>query len=118
MHEIYRCVVHKEMSVLDGSTELSRLLKAKPIYNCWARVAIAAVCAGVISMLGSVSSVQSISFTLINCFSFGGSFVDGLISGVFGAVLAFLQLRVAARSAMYSNIFECVGTTYSNSSLY
>lgn len=89
VHEIYKLVTHDEIGVLEGSAQLSAMLKAKPIYRVWQRILIAAVCAGVICPLG-----------------FSGSFVDGCIAALFGALLAFLQLRIAAKNAMYSNIFE------------
>ena len=39
-------------------------------------------------------------------FRFGGSVVDGLVSGAFGATLCFLQLYAARKNAIFSNIFE------------
>ena len=67
VHEVYREVLHEEITVIEGSTELSRLLKAKPIYNTWMRVLIAAGCAGVICLLGSVvlSSLRKIAHTTV-----------------------------------------------------
>jgi len=89
VHQIYRDVVHDEMSVEEGGVALSMLLKAKPIYNIAQRMCIAAMCAGIIAPMG-----------------FGGSFVDAFVAGAFGATLAFLQLYVARRNAVFSNIFE------------
>ena len=91
VHEIFRRVVHDEIGVQEGSSMLSEIMRAKPIYTDVQRIAIAFACAGIIAPLG-----------------FAGSFVDGWVSAFFGALLAFLQLRVATKNAMYSNIFECV----------
>ncbi|KAK4699716.1 hypothetical protein P7C70_g6543, partial [Phenoliferia sp. Uapishka_3] len=89
VHGIYRAVVSDEIGVEEGSIALTRMLQAEPIYNLWQRMIIAAMCAGIIAPLG-----------------FGGSFVDALVSGAFGAGLAFLQLHAAKKNAIFSNIFE------------
>jgi uncharacterized membrane protein YjjP (DUF1212 family) len=60
-HDIYRMVVHDEISVQDGTAALSRVLKAKPIYPIWVRIIVAAICAGTVAPLG-----------------FGGSFIDAV----------------------------------------
>ncbi|GAA5887013.1 hypothetical protein JCM6882_009415 [Rhodosporidiobolus microsporus] len=89
VHEIYKDVVHDEMGVEEGIVSLERVLRAKPLYNLWTRIALAGLCAGIISPMG-----------------FAGSFVDAFASGAFGALLAFLNLFVARRNAIFSNIFE------------
>ena len=61
VHNLYRQVVHDEISVQEGSAGLSKLLKADPIYKVWQRVLLASCAAGVIAPLG-----------------FGGSFVDAV----------------------------------------
>ncbi|KDN52600.1 DUF1212-domain-containing protein [Tilletiaria anomala UBC 951] len=89
VHTIYRRVVHDECSVDEGTAELTKLIKQKPIYGVWTRILIAGGLCCVIAPL-----------------SFGGSFVDAWASACFGILLMFLQLRVAKNNAMYSNIFE------------
>ncbi|GAA5858128.1 hypothetical protein JCM8547_005663 [Rhodosporidiobolus lusitaniae] len=89
VHEIYREVVHDEMGVEEGVINLDRILKAKPIYNVWIRIALAGTCAGIIAPMG-----------------FAGSFVDAFAAAAFGSLLAFLNLFVARRNAIFSNIFE------------
>ncbi|GAA6030523.1 hypothetical protein JCM8097_006187 [Rhodosporidiobolus ruineniae] len=89
VHGIYRDVVHDEMGVDEGVVALERILKGKPLYNLWQRIAMAALCAGIISPMG-----------------FAGSFVDAFASGAFGGLLAFLNLFVARKNAIFSNIFE------------
>ena len=89
VHNIYRAVVHDEMDAAEGTRKIQILLKAGLEYRLWQRMLIAFLCSGIIAPLG-----------------FGGSFVDGLASGCLGILLSFLQLHVASKSAMYSNIFE------------
>jgi len=38
--------------------------------------------------------------------AFQGSLADALMAGIGGAMLAFLQLVVAHKSAMYADVFE------------
>ncbi|GAA5821568.1 hypothetical protein JCM10212_006518 [Sporobolomyces blumeae] len=89
IHTIYREVIHDEMGVEEGIVHLDRCLKAKPIYPNWIRVLFAGMCAGIICPLG-----------------FAGSIIDALVAGFFGATLCFLQLFVARKNAVFSNIFE------------
>ncbi|GAA5828749.1 hypothetical protein JCM3766R1_003807 [Sporobolomyces carnicolor] len=89
IHGIYREVVHDEMGVEEGIVALDRCLKAKPIYPNWLRVVFAGMCAGIICPMG-----------------FAGSIIDALVSAAFGAMLCFLQLYVARKNAVFSNIFE------------
>ncbi|GAA5947730.1 hypothetical protein JCM3765_001056 [Sporobolomyces pararoseus] len=89
IHGIYREVVHDEMGVEEGIVALDRCLKAKPIYPNWLRVVFAGMCAGIICPMG-----------------FAGSIIDALVSAAFGAMLCFLQLFVARKNAVFSNIFE------------
>jgi uncharacterized membrane protein YjjP (DUF1212 family) len=91
VHNIYRAVVHDELDAGEGTRKIQALLKAPLQYKLWQRVCIAFLCSAIIGPMG-----------------FGGSFVDGLASGVLGILLSFLQLNVASKSAMYSNIFEWV----------
>lgn len=89
VHNIYKAVVHDELDAAEGTKRIHTLLKAPMEYNLWQRMIIAFLCSGIIGPLG-----------------FGGSFIDGIASGVLGILLSFMQLHVASKSAMYSNIFE------------
>jgi uncharacterized membrane protein YjjP (DUF1212 family) len=89
VHNIYRAVVHDEMDAAEGTKRIHELLKAPKEYGIWYRIALAFMCSGIIAPLG-----------------FGGSFLDGIASGLLGTLLAFMQLHVASKNAMYSNIFE------------
>ncbi|KAG2757397.1 DUF1212-domain-containing protein [Suillus brevipes Sb2] len=89
VHIIYRGVVHDEVSARKATEQLDDLLSAKPLYPWWFRC--------ILSFWLSV---------LICPLAFGGSFIDMGIAGCGAFVLCFLQLRVAAKSAMYANVFE------------
>lgn len=89
VHTIYRRVVHDECSVDEGTQELTKLIKQKPIYGVWTRILIAGGLCFVIAPL-----------------SFGGSFIDAWASAIFGILNQFLNLRIAKNNAMYANIFE------------
>lgn len=93
VHNIYKAVVHDEMDAAEGTRRIHGLLKSGLEYSLWQRICIAFLCSGIIAPLG-----------------FGGSFIDGLASGCLGILLSFLQLHVASKSAMYSNIFESVSS--------
>ncbi|KAG8705603.1 hypothetical protein FRC08_001582 [Ceratobasidium sp. 394] len=88
-HTIYRKVVHDEIGAKDGTMELAKLMRQKPIYGLRIRCLLALLCSAIICPVG-----------------FGGSFVDMWISGVAGMILCWLQLYAASKSALYSNVFE------------
>ncbi|KAG8760274.1 hypothetical protein FRC14_003572 [Serendipita sp. 396] len=89
VHQVYRQVVHDEISAEEGTIILNRLLKEKPLYGSKTRMAIAFVCCALICPL-----------------AFGGSFLDMFVAGGCGGLLSFLQIHAASRSAMYANVFE------------
>ncbi|KAF9226595.1 DUF1212-domain-containing protein [Gyrodon lividus] len=89
VHLIYRAVVHDEVSARKATQQLDDLLTARALYPVWFRCTL--------SFFLSV---------LICPLAFGGSFLDMWIAGGGASVLCFLQLRVAAKSAMYANVFE------------
>ncbi|WWD18316.1 hypothetical protein CI109_102766 [Kwoniella shandongensis] len=89
VHNIYKSVVHDEMDAAEGTRKIQALIKAPMEYKLWHRMILAFLCSGLIAPVG-----------------FGGSFVDGCASGCLGILLSFMQLHVASKSAMYSNIFE------------
>lgn len=89
VHKLYRKVVHDEIGVDAAAIQLQRLMKSKPIYSLATRILLSALCMGLICPL-----------------AFGGSVLDTLIASVEGVILASLQLGVAAKNSLYSNIFE------------
>ena len=89
VHNIYKAVVHDELDAAEGTRRIHYLLKSPTQYGVIVRVIIAFLSSAIIAPLG-----------------FGGSLVDALAAGALGCLLAFMQLHVASKSAMYSNIFE------------
>jgi len=89
VHLIYRSVVHDEISAKQATSQLEALLNSPPPYSVPFRCLLAFCLSALICPL-----------------AFGGSFADMWISGMSACVLAFLQLRVAEKSALYANVFE------------
>jgi uncharacterized membrane protein YjjP (DUF1212 family) len=89
LHVVYRSVLHDELSAKDACDEIDILLGQGPIYSTVLRCIFAFWLAVLICPL-----------------AFGGSFVDMWFSGLSGFVLAFLQIYVASKSALYANVFE------------
>ncbi|KJA30161.1 hypothetical protein HYPSUDRAFT_61000 [Hypholoma sublateritium FD-334 SS-4] len=89
VHLIYRSVVHDEISAKDAAEKLDALLLAPPPYAVLFRCFLAFCLSALICPL-----------------AFGGSFVDMWIAGIAAFILAYLQLSVAEKSALYANVFE------------
>jgi len=89
VHQIYRDVVHDEISAKKAVASLDALLEAPPVYSVSFRCFLAFCLSALICPL-----------------AFGGSFVDMWIAGVSAFVLSVLQLCVATKSALYTNVFE------------
>lgn len=89
VHLVYRSVVHDEISANQATEQLETLLVAPPPYSTLFRCFLAFCLSALICPL-----------------AFGGSFVDMWISGMGAFVLAYLQLYVAEKSALYANVFE------------
>jgi hypothetical protein len=89
VHQIYRQVVHDEISAKRATDSLDALLNSKPIYPVWTRCAIAFCLAALICPL-----------------AFGGSIVDMVIAGFGALILSSLQLTVVVKSQLYANVFE------------
>ena len=90
VHQIYRGVVHDELSAKRAGQQLDALLEARPIY-------------------GSVTQLI-LSFwiaTLICPMAFGGSLVDMWLAGTFAVFLAIMRNGVIAKAkAWYTHVFE------------
>lgn len=89
VHLIYRSVVHDEVSAKKATEQLETLLNAPPPYSVLFRCFLAFCLSALICPL-----------------AFGGSFLDMWIAGIAAFVLAYLQLSVAKKSALYANVFE------------
>lgn len=89
VHDIYKDVLHNQVRVKTGTKAIDNLLHTKPLYPVFFRCMLAFMCASVICPL-----------------AFGGSFVDMWISGTCAAILQFLGLRTAVKSALYAHVYE------------
>lgn len=81
-------VIHDKLSVSNASVELDVLMRKKPRYNWPMTIFIGGMCSAAICTV-----------------SFGGSFIDALVSFPLGALLVAIQL-LSVRNVLYSNVFE------------
>ncbi|KDQ63377.1 hypothetical protein JAAARDRAFT_376354 [Jaapia argillacea MUCL 33604] len=89
VHLVYRHVLHDKLGAEAGTSALRKILRAPPRYNLFFRCALSFVSASILCSL-----------------AFGGSLVDMLVGGFASAVLQFLGLQAAAKSAIYANVYE------------
>ncbi|KDQ64647.1 hypothetical protein JAAARDRAFT_117808 [Jaapia argillacea MUCL 33604] len=89
VHQIYRTVLHDEISARKATGHLDKLIAARPVYQTFTRCILAFCLSGLICPL-----------------AFGGSFVDLWIAAAGAFVLCALQLTVASKSVIYAQIFE------------
>jgi uncharacterized membrane protein YjjP (DUF1212 family) len=95
VHVIFRRVVHDEISAERGADLLEELIKSPPQYG----------------ILFSTILAFLISFIICGM-SFGGTLIDMPIAAILGVSLAGVRNFVAARSPLYSNVFEYVLNRY------
>lgn len=89
VHQIYRAVVHDEISAKKATAQLNSLLEAKPLYGAVTRTILAFFISALICVL-----------------AFGGSFLDMWIAGGGAMFLCIMQIGVASKSQLYANVFE------------
>lgn len=88
-HEIYKEVVHDTIGVEEAMERLDEIISKKDFYSPWFRVIVygfASMCVGP--------------------FAFGARPIDMPIAFFLGCLLGIMQLILAPRSELYSNIFE------------
>ncbi|KAF9473132.1 DUF1212-domain-containing protein [Pholiota conissans] len=90
---LYWKVIHDKLSVSDASVQLDVLMKKKPLYNWLADILIGGMCSA------SICTV-----------SFGGSFIDALVSFPLGGLLVAIQM-LTTRNILFSYVFEVTVTT-------
>ncbi|KAK9472383.1 uncharacterized protein V1510DRAFT_417338 [Dipodascopsis tothii] len=95
VHTIYKEVVHDMIGVEEAMTRLEVLIKAKLLYPAWCCVI----------MFG-------LSSAFVAPFAFGGRWIDMPIAFLLGCVVGFLQLIVAPRSDVYTNVFEITAAVF------
>ncbi|KAH8106158.1 DUF1212-domain-containing protein [Cristinia sonorae] len=89
VHQLYRKVVHDEISAKQATEVLEDLIKAPAIYAPWQRCILTFFISGLICPL-----------------AFGGSFVDMWIAGTGAVLLSLMQISTATKSILYQNVFE------------
>ena len=88
-HEVYKEVVHDTIGVEEAMERLEEIIHKKDFYRPWFRVIIygfASMCVGP--------------------FAFGARPIDMPVAFFLGCLLGIMQLILAPRSELYSNIFE------------
>ncbi|KAK7207856.1 hypothetical protein BZA70DRAFT_253775 [Myxozyma melibiosi] len=88
-HLIYKEVVHDIIGVEEAMQRLDEVMKAKNLYHRYLCVLI-----------------FGFSSAMVAPFAFSGRWIDMPIAFVLGCIVGFLQLVVAPRSDLYSNVFE------------
>lgn len=89
LHLCYRAVVHDEISAKQATEQLKTLISEPPAVPKFVRYCLAYALSALICPL-----------------AFGGSFIDMWIAGAGAFSLAFFQMQVASKSALYANVFE------------
>ncbi|KAL4863294.1 hypothetical protein BDV12DRAFT_206639 [Aspergillus spectabilis] len=89
VHQCYKRVTHDMVDIQTAISELTELMDRKPRYNRWL----------VILLYGLGSAA-------VGPFSFGARPIDMPIIFFLGCCVGFMQLVLAPRSPLYSNIFE------------
>ncbi|KAK7695428.1 hypothetical protein QCA50_000064 [Cerrena zonata] len=93
VHQIYRLVMHDDISAKKGTEKLDELMQASPIYNTYIRCGLAFGLAA-----------------LICPFAFGGSFVDMWFAGFGGVALCLMHSWSSSKSQIYATVFEITVT--------
>jgi len=92
-YAIYKDLTHSRIGASEGAERLGELLRndRPPFWNIWARCFF------------------GFSTAFLVCpMAFGGSLIDGLVAGFFGAVVSILSLSTARRSSVFSTVSEYV----------
>ncbi|EPQ62626.1 Bgt-4333 [Blumeria graminis f. sp. tritici] len=89
IHDIYKEVVHDVIGVEEATQRLDRLNNLGPKHSPWVLVL-----------------VHGLASASVAPFAFEGRYIDLPFCFILGCILGFLQLIVAPRSDLYSNVFE------------
>ncbi|CAM1511179.1 Fc.00g086920.m01.CDS01 [Cosmosporella sp. VM-42] len=93
VHLIYKEVMHDVIGVEEATRKLDELMAARDKFHAWFRVLI----------FGLTSATAA-------PFSFKARLIDLPLCFLFGSLVGLLQLIVAPKSALYSNVFEVSAT--------
>ncbi|KAK8200695.1 hypothetical protein M8818_006010 [Zalaria obscura] len=86
---IYKAVVHGEVSVEEATKSMTELIDAPPYYRPWV----------IVPFFGLGSAFACV-------WAYGGYWLDMPIAFFLGSIVGFLQVIVAARNPLYSNVLE------------
>lgn len=89
VHEIYKDVVHDRIGVDEASPRLQEIMDRKEKYNKWVRVPI-----------------YGLASAMVGPFAFEARPIDLPFCFMLGCILGWLQLVVAPRNELISNVFE------------
>ncbi|OAA78121.1 DUF1212 domain membrane protein Prm10 [Akanthomyces lecanii RCEF 1005] len=93
VHQVYKEVMHDVIGVEEGTERIEAIIAAREKFHPWTRVLI----------FGLTSATAA-------PFSFKARFIDLPLAFCFGCLVGALQLIVAPKSNMYSNVFEVSAT--------
>ncbi|OKL62169.1 hypothetical protein UA08_02167 [Talaromyces atroroseus] len=88
-HSVYKNVVHDMIGVEEAIHQLDEIMNRKPRFPIWF----------LIFMYGLASAT-------VGPYAFGARPIDMPVSFILGAMLGFMQLVLAKKSSLYSNVFE------------
>ena len=88
-HEVYKEVVHDLIDLDEAMARLDQVVKAKNVYHPWFLV-----------------GVYGLASACVGPFAFGARPIDLPIAFLLGCLLGIMQLIIAPKSELYSNIFE------------
>ncbi|KAI0081836.1 DUF1212-domain-containing protein [Panus rudis PR-1116 ss-1] len=95
VHQIYRAVVHDEISAKKATQKLEDLLEAPSVYNAYIRCILAFLISALICPL-----------------AFGGSIADMWFAGIGGVTLCLMHFWSAKKSSIYATVFEISVTCF------
>jgi uncharacterized membrane protein YjjP (DUF1212 family) len=113
VHDIYKEVVHDVIGVEEATQRLDGIIHAKQKHNKWLLVIVYGFASASVAPFGKLSSIKFFSI-LLTPTAFEGRFIDLPIAFFLGCVLGFLQLIVAPRSDLYSNVFEISAAVFTS----
>lgn len=89
VHSVYKQVVHDCMSAAEGNVHMDKILQDPNLFPAWVCVLLYGFCSA-----------------MVTPYAFGGDWINLAITFFIGSCVGSLQFIVAARSSMYSNVFE------------
>lgn len=93
VHEIYKMVIHDNMTVSNAITKLDEIMDRKARYSRWVLV--------IVSGFASAS---------VGPFAFGARPIDIPLAFLLGSLVGFMQLVLNPMSNTYANLFEICAT--------